>query len=396
MLMRILIANKFYYPRGGDCIYTFGLESLLKSKGHDVAIIAVQDQHNYLNPFQKYFPSEISYSSVSAKNLIKAILRPLGTKEVKKKFTALLNYFQPDIVHLNNIHTHLSPVLAEIAHKKQIRVVWTLHDYKLLCPRYDCLRDKTVCRLCFSDKKNVLKYKCMKKSFFASIIAYLEAKKWSKEKLEKYTDIFICPSEFMRSQMLEGGFSSDKLFFLPNFLSIQKDDFSTYEKEDYYCYIGRISEEKGIETLLKTALQLPYKLKIAGKGPLLETLKSQYKNEKIEFMGHLQHEKIRMLIEKARFSVIPSEWYENNPLSGIESLCVGTPVLGANIGGVPELIKENQNGLLFESGNMADLKNKIEEMYNSKFDYEDIAKKAQKDYSSEKYYSTIMNIYRRI
>jgi glycosyltransferase involved in cell wall biosynthesis len=391
--MKILIANKFYYPRGGDCIYTLHLESLLKSKGHEVAVFAMQHQQNQPNDFQNYFPSEVSYSAGGKKNLVKTVLRPLGTSEVKQKFKALLNNFKPDIVHLNNIHTHLSPVLAEIAHKKRIRVIWTLHDYKLLCPRYDCMKDGKPCRLCFSDKSNVIKSKCMKNNLVASALAYIEAKKWSKSKLEIFTDVFICPSEFMKSQMLAGGFREEKLTVLNNFLSIRESDSTNCKREDYYCYIGRLSVEKGIETLLKTAKQLPYPLKIAGKGHLFDDLKARYSSKKIEFLGHLNREEVKSLIEKARFSVIPSEWYENNPLSGIESLCSGTPVLGANIGGITELIEENRNGLLFESGNKEDLKNKIEEMYRLTFDYYNIAQKAQNDYSSENYYTSLMNIY---
>ena len=391
--MKILIANKFYYPRGGDCIYTLNLESLLKSKGHEVAVFATQHQQNQPNKFQHYFPSEVSFSSSSKKNLAKTVLRPLGATEVKQKFTALLNDFQPDIVHLNNIHTHLSPVLAEIAHKKKIRVIWTLHDYKLLCPRYDCLRNGVSCSLCFSDKFNALKYKCMKNSLFASALAYLEARKWSKAKLEKYTDVFICPSEFMKSQMLAGGFKEEKLIVLHNFVSISRNNLTNCKREDYYCYAGRISKEKGIETLLQAAQQLSYPLKIAGKGPLFDDLQSLYASNKIEFLGRLDREEVNSLLEKARFSVIPSEWYENNPLSGIESLCFGTPVLGANIGGIPELIKEEFNGLLFASGNKEDLKNKIEKMYNSTFDYTSIAQKAQGNYSPNEYYADLMTIY---
>jgi len=391
--MKILIANKFYYPRGGDCIYTLHLKSLLKSKGHDVAVFAIQHPENQPNEFLRYFPSEVSFSSGNKKNLAKKILRPLVATEVKQKFTALLNDFQPDIVHLNNIHTHLSPVLAEIAHKKQIRVVWTLHDYKLLCPRYDCLRNGKPCCLCFSYKFNVMKYKCMKNNLFASVLAYLEAKKWSKERLEKYTDAFICPSEFMKSQMLAGGFRKEKLMTLHNFIPTLENNSINCKRDDYYCYIGRISEEKGIETLLKAAQQLPYPLKIAGKGPLFNDLKFRYACDKIEFLGYLNQDEVKSLLEKSRFSVIPSECYENNPLSGIESLCFGSPVLGARIGGITELIDENLNGLLFESGNIDSLKKKIEIMYSITFDYMDIAKKAQQNFSSDEYYSSLMNIY---
>jgi len=391
--MKILIANKFYYPRGGDCVYTLHLESLLKRKGHDVAVFAMQDRQNQYNAFKQYFPSEVSYSPDDRKNLMKIIFRPLGSMEVKRKFKALIKDFKPDVVHLNNIHTHLSPVLAEIAHKKHIRVVWTLHDYKLVCPRYDCMRNGKACSLCYSNKYNVLKHKCMKNSLFASALAYLEAVKWNKKKLEKYTDTFICPSEFMKSQMLAGGFREDKLKVLNNFIFSKKNKLINCERENYYCFLGRISEEKGIETLLQVAQQMPYNLKIAGKGPLFDDLQSRYASDKIEFLGYLNRKDIKSLIGNARFSVIPSECFENNPLSGIESLCSGTPVLGANIGGIPELINKNSDGLIFESGNKEDLKNKIEEMYNSTFDYTNISQQAYNKYSSNDYYNTLMNIY---
>ena len=173
-MARILVANKFYYPRGGDCIYTMGLVDLLRSQGHDVAIFAMQHPENYQTEWNAYFPSEINFSL--GLGLGKAVLRPFGTGEVKRKFNALLDEFHPDIVHLNNIHTQLSPVIAELAHQRGIKVVWTLHDYKLLCPCYDCLRNgNVVCEDCFVDKTNVLKNKCMKNSLFASYIAYKEA-----------------------------------------------------------------------------------------------------------------------------------------------------------------------------------------------------------------------------
>lgn len=391
--MKILLANKFYYPRGGDCIYTLGLESLLKEHRHEVAVFAIQHPENKETPFRRYFPTEVSYSSVSdERNRWKAVTRPLGAREVRKNFTALLDDFRPNVVHLNNIHTHLSPVLAELAHQRQIRVVWTLHDYKLLCHRSDCLRDDQPCELCFKDKRAVLKYNCIKNNRPASFLAYLEALKWNRKKLEKYTDIFICPSEFMKRKMISGGFSEEKLQVIPNFTSIQGNLPTDCNKGDYYCYVGRITKEKGIESLLQAAQQLPYTLYIAGKGPLFNPLKEQYESEKIHFSGHLAREEVKTLVERARFSVIPSIWYDNNPLSVLESLSLGTPVLGANIGGIPELIEEG-NGLLFDPGNIVDLKNNIEKMHQTSFNYPTIQQKAQARYSTETYYNRLINIY---
>lgn len=384
--MKILLANKFYYRRGGDCIYTLNLEQLLKEKGHEVAIFSMDYPDNLDSKWKAYFPKSM--------NKLMAFTRPFGSNEVKRKFNALLKDFKPDIVHLNNIHTHLSPIIAELAHKKGIKVIWTLHDYKLLCPRYDCLKGGAeICEICFNSNKIPCKTnKCMKGSKLASLIGYKEATTWSKDRLEACTDLFICPSSFMAKKMTQGGFKPNKLIPLCNFIDIVKCQKENYKKEDYYCFIGRLSHEKGVKTLIKAANKLPYKLKVIGGGPLAEELKSAA-NKNIEFVGFKQWNEIKEIVGKARFSVIPSEWYENNPLSVIEAQCLGTPVLGARIGGIPELIKEGINGMCFESKNTEDLKNKIQTMFEINFQYEKIAKAAQEQYNSETYYNNLMKIY---
>ena len=140
--MKILLANKFYYRRGGDCIYMLNLEKLLKAHGHEVAVFAMDYPENLDTPWKKYFPKNMSK--------LMAFTRPFGSHEVKSTFKKLLDDFKPDVVHLNNVHTQLSPVMAELAHQRGIKVVWTLHDYKLLCPRYDCLKNgNTICETCF-------------------------------------------------------------------------------------------------------------------------------------------------------------------------------------------------------------------------------------------------------
>lgn len=390
--MKILLANKFYYRRGGDCIYMLNLEKLLKAHGHDVAVFAMDYPENLDTPWKKYFPKNMSK--------LMAFTRPFGSHEVKSKFKKLLDDFKPDVVHLNNVHTQLSPVMAELAQQRGIKVVWTLHDYKLLCPRYDCLKNgNTICETCFKgDKKACLDNKCMKGSKLASFIGFKEAIVWNRERLEASTDVFICPSQFMADKMVQGGFSKSKMQTLCNFIDVEKCKFSSTDgtddvellpkKEDYYCFIGRLSHEKGAKTLIEAANQLPYKLVIIGGGPLMDELKS-VAHTNIEFVGFKQWDDIKQLVGKARFSVIPSEWYENNPLSVIEAQCLGTPVLGANIGGIPEL-----TDYTFSSGNIADLKTKIEKMWISEFDYQQIASDAQHRYDAETYYDKLINIYK--
>ena len=218
---------------------------------------------------------------------------------------------------------------------------------------------------------------------------------WNRKRLETCTDAFVCPSRFMAEKMEQGGFDKRKLKVMCNFIDVGKCRKDDYSRDEYYCFIGRLSHEKGAETLIEAASQLPYKLKVIGGGPLNEELrmKSEELGGNVEFLGFKQWDEIKDIAGRAKFSVIPSEWYENNPLSVIEAQCLGTPVLGARIGGIPELIDEGVSGMTFASGNIDDLKNKIEYMYNATFDYQQIAQKAMERYNAEVYYKEISNLY---
>lgn len=396
MEKRVLIVNKFYYARGGDCVCTLNLEKLLKSQGCEVAVYAMKYPENIPSEWQDYFADEISFSG-GISNKIDAAKRLLGLGDIKSSFKKILDDFQPDVVHLQNIHSYLSPIVAKMAKESGAKVVWTLHDYKLLCPSYSCLRDGKPCELCYTYKSNVLKKRCMKGSLVASVLAYCEALRWNRDWIERYVDAFVCPSHFMAQKMEQGGFDKTKLHVICNFvdpvkLGVLKNQ-SKEQREDYYLYVGRLSHEKGVGTLLDVASKLPYKLKLAGNGPLKDELQSKYNVCKnIEFLGHCNAEQVVELLSKARFSVVPSECYENNPLSLIESLCSGTPVIGAKIGGIPELI-EKESGVIFESRNADDLKKCVESAFERDWNNSDIQNNAINRFSPDKYYELIQKIY---
>ncbi len=406
--MKILLANKFYYRRGGDCIYMLNLEQLLKKHDHEVAIFSMDYPENLDSPWQKYWPKNMSK--------LAAFTRPFGDGEVRRKFNALLDDFKPDVVHLNNIHTQLSPVIAELAHARGTRVVWTLHDTKLVCPCYTCTRNGKWCEECFADKKSVIRYKCMPGNIPGAIIGWREILKWNKERLQACTDKFLPPSQFLADTMVRGGYSTEKMHVLCNFIDIDKVQNPSFKKGDYYVFLGRVNSVKGVPTLCKAASQLPYKLIVIGGGELLPELQAQYKDCKnIEFVGQKNWDEFRPILEGARFMVLPAEWSENNPLTVIESQSLGTPVLGARIGGIPELICESgcaedaaskngaaqnadkdcvANGMTFVSGDVEDLKTKIEQMFAAKFDYATIAEAAQARYNAEAYYEQLKMVYR--
>jgi glycosyltransferase involved in cell wall biosynthesis len=394
--VRILLSNKYYYPRGGSDIYAIELEKLLKKNGHEVAVFSMDHPLNLKSDCSDYFPTEVDLSKYNFNNVIPALIRPFGSAEVRKKFLKLLGDFKPDIVHLNNIHSQLSPLLSILARDLKVPVVWTLHDHKLLCPRYDCMRNNQPCELCFDQKFNVIRYKCMKNSWIASILAYAEAKLWNRKRLGKSTNVFICPSSFLLKNMSKGGFKETQLVQMYNFIDEKRFNSFAVRKQDYYCYVGRLSAEKGVRTLLKAASGLPqYRLKVIGTGPLEKELKSEYGKKNIEFLGFRQWDELKVILENSSCLVIPSECYENNPLSIIESLCSGTPVIGSGIGGIPELIDQGKNGLIFESGNVTDLQEKIMRMFGtiSRYNYAEIASNARAKFNSAGYYDQLLGIY---
>lgn len=420
--MRILLANKFYYKRGGDCIVAMDMEKILKENGHEVAIFSMDYPENEDSPWRGYWPKRMS--------LFSALSRPFGDSEVSRNFTRILDDFKPDVVHLHNIHTQLSPIIAEIAHERGVRVVWTLHDTKLVCPGYKCMRmqkdpgssmeRKIWCEDCIKDKTSVLKHRCMRGSLPGAIIGYLEQKKWSIDRLLKCTDLFLTPSKFMADICIRGGLPSGRIQVLGNCIDSRKVKNTvvcTDRSEDYYVFLGRVTEVKGIRTLCAAASKLPYKLKVIGGGDLLVELQQKYSNknsvdftDNIEFYGQLEWEELSPILEKANFLVLPSEFSENNPLTVIESHSLGTPVLGARIGGIPELIvEENQmdsatdsstpivpNGMTFMSGDVEDLKNKIISMWSKNFDYVKIADVAKIKYCSDTYYNKLIDIYQSL
>lgn len=398
--MKILLVSKYYYRRGGDCIYTLNIEELLKAYGHEVAVFAMRHPENLPNRWGRFWPSEIEIQTSS--NIMKKLARPFGSKEVKRNFKELLDAFQPDIVHANIIHTHLSPIVMEIAKARGIRTVWTMHEYKLLCPRYVCLRDGKVCELCFKhgghrrwrDLLHCIRHKCMKGSVAYSFIGYLEALCWHPYRLQSITDAFVCPTRFMAEKMIQGGFPASKIHVLLHYVDAEKCKGPICDKDDYCCYFGRLSEEKGLSTLIDAANSIPeHKLVIVGDGPMRDELQRKA-NKNITFVGALAWDRLKQIVSKARFTVVPSEWYEVGPLTAVESLCLGTPVLGARIGNIPSLIDEPHTGLTFESGYVNDLQSKIRQMFDMKFSYEEIAVKSRCQYDAETYYSRLLNIYK--
>lgn len=397
-MKRILLVSKFYYTRGGAEVVAINMANDLAKRGYEIGVFTMDYPQN-LSPENFYTASQVDFSGGLIDKL-KFAMRTMGYNGIKSSFKKALQEFKPDIVHLHNVHSYLSPAVVKLAKEYGCKVVWTLHDYKLACPAYSCLNRGRICEKCFTSKINVVKERCFKENLPASVLAYFEAVKWNVKKLQRYVDYFVCPSAFIKRQMLKAGLQEGKLKVVCNFVDpIKLDQLKRAEipdtRDDFYVYVGRLSEEKGVATLLKAAKDLPYKLKLVGGGHLYDGFMAEYGNcDNIEFMGHQPAEKVAEILLSAKCLVLPSECYENNPLSVIEALCAGIPIVGANIGGIPELI-DAECGETFESGNVEDMQKAIiRVMAKEKYDYNSIAKRSQECFSFETHFKQLKELYK--
>lgn len=397
--MRILMINKFLYPNGGSETYIFKLGDYLKSQGHEVQYFGMEHEGRCVGNRVNAYTSDMDFHSGSKLAKLTYPIKTIYSTEARKKLHLVLDDFKPDVCHLNNFNYQLTPsIILEIhkwrKHGHPCRIVFTAHDYQLVCPNHMCNNPNTGenCEKCLGGHfLNCVKGKCIHGSTAKSAIGMLEAEFWKLNGAYKYIDTMICCSQFLKTKMDSNPLFAQKTVALHNF--VDKVEWKDTPKKDYVLYFGRFSKEKGIDTLIQVCKQLPdVPFIFAGTGPLESEL-SGIPN--IKSVGFQRGEALEKLIREARFSVYPSEWYENCPFSVMESQMYGTPVLGANIGGIPELITVGKTGALFESGNADDLEEKIQALWSDHAltdQYTENCKAITFD-TIETYYNTLLPIY---
>ena len=400
--MKILLVNKYFYLKGGAEYVLFETADLLRSKGHEVISFSMRHPRNIKSEYEKYFVSNVDYEKGGINNKIDYAIKLLYSFEAKRKIEELIKEEKPDIAHLHNVYHQISPSILYTLKKFDIPVIMTLHDYKMVCPSYSMLSDGKICEFCKdSNYYYCVLRKCVKESRLKSILntceMYLHHKILG---IYNLVDVFISPSMFLKNKVEEMGFRGN-IVHLPNFVNLC-DYKPQYDwQEDSIVYFGRLSKEKGLFTLIDAMEGLDLKLKIIGEGPSKQGLESRVKSwglENIKFMGYKSEEELKDEIKKSMFIVLPSEWYENNPLTIIEGFSLGKPAVGARIGGIPELVKDNETGLTFELGNVDDLRAKIILLLKSPADIERMGRNARKmvdeKLNPEIHYEKLMEIYK--
>ena len=368
--MKILMINKFLHPNGGSETYIFKLGAYLQSMGHEVQYFGMEHEGRCVGNRVNAYTSDMDFHGGSKLSKLTYPLKTIYSSEARKKLRLVLEDFQPEVCHLNNFNYQLTPsTLLEIAKWKKeghpCRVIFTAHDYQLVCPNHMCNNPNTGenCEKCLGGHfGNCTKGKCIHGSLAKSAVGTLEAMLWNGCGVYKNIDVMICCSEFLKTKMDCNPLFAGKTLALHNF--VDKVERKETEKQDYVLYFGRFSREKGIDTLLKVCKALPdIPFVFAGTGPLEGEIAGV---PNIQNVGFQRGQTLETLIRQARFSVYPSQWYENCPFSVMESQLYGTPVLGADIGGIPELIEVGKTGELFESGNAAQLEEKIRTLWEDR------------------------------
>ena len=401
--MKILMVNKFHYLKGGSEKYYFELADLLRKKGHEVAFFSMKDEKNKYTDCKEYFVEPIDLNNGSKLKALDVIY----SKNNKQKMKETLEEFKPDIVHLNNFQRQLSSSIVEAINEKNIPIVFTAHDVQAICPAIVMLdNNKNVCEKCMNGKYiNCIKNKCVKNSTLKSVLGAIEGKYYRNKKIYKEKiDYIITPSEFYRKKMIEDGIDENKIEAIHNFINIEDYNIET-TNNNYALYVGRLSKEKGILKLVEAFSRLDNrKLYIAGDGPekneIERIIKEKNLQNNIKLLGFLKQEEVKKYISEASFVVIPSIWYENCPYSILETQAIGKPVIGANIAGIPELVIDKENGLIYDYDNVDELEKSMKLLFeNEKLanEYGENAKKyAKNNYDKEIYYKKINNIYEKI
>jgi len=403
--MKICIVNTRNYYGGGDSTYTLNLAALLKKNGNEVSFFAMQDPKNLPDEYEDLFVSHIDFREMNRKKTVASGIRVVGrviySIEARRNFAIALDRMKPDIVHIQNIHGHITPSVIFEAKKRRLPVVWTLHDYKMICPNSHFLIDATheICEACGNGKyyHSIIK-RCKKGSLLASAMACAEAYAHKLMGVRNLPDLFLSPSSFLKAKLIERGFPCDKVVHLPLFL---QDEIFARQGQDlgYLLFFAKIDPIKGIFPLIEACGKAPdVKVKIAGKVEderVKELLKAL--PPKVQYLGMQQGDTLRELIAKARAVVLPSLWYENQPFSITEAFAAGKPVIASDLGGMTELVKNFERGILTRPGDADALSKAMDWMYNHPESAQEMGKKARqyalREHSAKAHYERITSIY---
>jgi len=335
MTNRLLSLNTYNYRRGGSDVVFLEHDAMFRARGWDTAVMTMHHPKNESSPWSRFFADEIEFGhEYGALKRLAMAGKGIYSGEARRKVSALLDEFPADIAHAHCIYHHLSPsVLVELK-QRAIPTVMTAHDLKLACPAYKMLNRGGVCEKCRTGNLlHLVANRCIRDSLPVSTLIMLESAAHKSLRLyQRNLDRVVVPSLFYKQKLMEWGWSEQQLAYIPNYVDVAAYT-PRYEPGDYFFYFGRLAMEKGVATLIRAAAHAGVKLRIAGTGPEGDALKALAAETggDVEFLGFVSGEPLWTWVREARAIVLPSEWYENAPMSVLEAYASGKPAIGARI-----------------------------------------------------------------
>ena len=355
----LLSVNSYFYRRDGSEVVFLEHNRLFADAGWNVVPFSMRHSENLASEWSDYFVTEVEFGrNYSLVEKLIRVPKVIYSLEARKNIERLISLLCPDICHCHTIYHHLSPSILGTLRRAGIPTVMTLHDLKIACPAYHMFNRDGICERCRRGKLyNVLNHRCIKDSPLLSLVVMTEA--LVHQVLGSYSscvDRFVSPCRFYIDKLVEWGWSRQKFVHIPNPINLDGYEPS-YLAGRAFLYLGRLSPEKGLLTLIRAAARAKVPVRLAGSGPQLEILESEAQRLEadVQFLGHLSGQSLVDEIRACRATVLAAEWYENAPMSILESFALGKPVIGARIGGIPELVREGSTGWLFESGSVSEL-----------------------------------------
>lgn len=400
--MKILQINKYHYVRAGAERVFFNTMDLLRRKGHDVIPFTTAHPKNLPSEYEQYFVDAYEPREASTLDKLKAVPGYFYSRKAARCLDRLLTDQKPEIAHIHNFFNGLSLSILPVLKKHNVPVCITIHDPRLVCGTANWLNPGRKCKVC---RKRLclpcLTDKCYDGDTLISLMMMME--NFQKEFLfnyDKYIDRYI----FLNNAYLDGMSDGHPYFrkkadILCNFTPGL--DTRRSPRGSYMLYYGRITEEKGLDTLMAAARQIPeIPIHVAGGGPMAERMTRQAPDN-ITMRGFLSGKELQDEIDGAQMILLPSEWMENNPMTIIEAFSAGKPAIGTRIGGIPELVTDGKSGILVDPYSPDQLACAIRQawqMPDSRYleMSEAAVEFAQKNFSEEYHYGRLMEIYKSI
>lgn len=358
-MTRLLNINNYHYRRGGSDVVYLEHGAMLQAQGFECGWFAMKHPRNQPTDWAEHFVDEIEFGhDYSPAQKVVMAAKVVWSWEARARLARLLDRFPADIAHLHCIYHHLSPAILPLLGARGVPAVMTAHDLKIACPAYKMLNRGGLCERCREGSVlNVLRHRCVRDSAAASAVVAVESgvhrllDTW-----RRHLRMVVCPSRFFLEKFVEWGWRREQLVHIPNW--VDADAFRPGPQPGSAAlYFGRLAPEKGLKTLIRAAHAARVPLQLAGTGPeeaALRVLVAELGAD-VSFLGFVAGAALHEAVRQARCVVMPSEWYENAPMMVLEAMALGKPVIGARIGGIPEVVAEGETGLMYASGSVDDL-----------------------------------------